>query len=99
MPSMTASFDLAFGDESDIRVIRGNWLQGGVDLGINGDVYTISQTRCEICDEWGPCAEHLDLARSAAKRYIDQMPLPFDDESKRNYQAWRKLHDSLEYRP
>ena len=94
MPSMTAAFDIAFGPH-DIRVIRGNHLDGSVDLGINGEVYTVSQVRCEICDEWGPCVEHLDMARSAVMAFKNELPLPFDRDSEEKYREWQLLYDSL----
>ena len=91
--TMTKAFDVAF---SEIRVIRGNHLEGSVDLSINGEVYTVSQVRCEICEEWGPCAEHLDLAQAAVAAHKKSLPLPFDAETESNYRQWQQLHDSLE---
>ena len=94
MPSMTAAFDIAFGTD-EIRVIRGNWMNGSVDLGINGEVYGISHARCEICETWGECAEHLDLARQAVRLHMGQLALPFDDESESERRRWQMLHDAL----
>ena len=94
MPSMSATFDPTFAADN-IRVIRGNRLDGSVDLGINGDVFTVSQVRCEICDGWGPCPEHLALAQQAVRLHMGQMALPFDTESEHEYQEWQALHDSL----
>ena len=89
-----AQFDLAFGTD-EISVIRGNFMQPGVDLLINGEVYTVSHARCEICETWGPCAEHIGLARQAIRLHMAELPLPFDAESESVYRRWQLVHDNL----
>jgi len=56
-------FDLAFSN-IDLTVIRANLQDDSADIEIDGEVFSVSPIRCEICDCWEPDCQHLADVRA-----------------------------------
>jgi len=74
-------FDRAFAPVTFSNIIRANKFALSADLSIGGETYAVSPTRCEVCDEWEPECEHLELV----KEYV---------ASRNEYAAYEDYSDS-----
>ena len=81
------AFDRAFAPATFSNVIRANLPALSADLLIGGEVYAVSPIRCEICDEWDPRCEHLELV----KEYVAGQNCV--DDAQDQYETYR---DALE---
>jgi len=81
------TFDRAFAPVTFSNVIRANLGALSADLDIGGKVYAVSPIRCEICDEWEPDCEHLEMV----KEFVSGQNRM--DDSRDQYETYRDALD------
>ena len=73
------AFDVAFRPTQDQidrlaemfgSVVRANLVDESADVMHHGQVYAVSPKRCEICDEWEPDCDHVDMVKAFVAQEI-----------------------------
>lgn len=85
------AFDRAFAPATFSNVIRANLPALSADLLIGSEVYAVSPIRCEICDEWDPRCEHLELV----KEFVAGQGQEWEDAERQEYEEHARDMDDL----